>query len=566
MEGGMVEAWLDPKFRGRLRTLGAARDLIWNEGRLPPDAPGFRPNLSGELIDYAFGLIATAMELHERGDSKLAVRSFDAAAQCIASVIRRGLETPRHAFLTVLGAAVFHLARQNAMASVLLSRPYGQRSPSVDLFVDVLLHRFGSARERIRARNAAERDRQAPEDQEAIADHALETSFHRSVAALLAFFATGEVADLRVARERLTFGVACSAMWGRLEAWWLHRLTDLLLDDFEARCLHLAVPTTGNPALAAMRTSFIRALALRPRAEVDLWPSQLVAADIVFEEQDLVLALPTSAGKTRIAQLCMLPALAANRKVIYVSPLRALSAQIERELRGIFSCLGAGIGVSRFYEADADEAGGRCMIQVCTPERLDFALRHNASLLDDVGLVVLDEGHLIGPQQRELRYELLIERILRLRSDALRIVCLSALLPPGSVDGYTAWLGGDDRKAEGRRSDWRPSKTSWGTIRWRRDHARIDLEVDDERPYIEHLVDSVAPTGRRRAPFPQENHDLLLAAAFRLIELGESVLIFCPSRTSVEPLGELALKLERQGVLRFPAFNEALVPLCFSFA
>ena len=42
---------------------------------------------------------------------------------------------------------------------------------------------------------------------------------------------------------------------------------------------------------------------------------------------------------------------------------------------------------------------------VGTPEKLDFALRNDPSLIDDVGLVVLDEGHMIGLNEREINYE-----------------------------------------------------------------------------------------------------------------------------------------------------------------
>jgi superfamily II helicase len=33
-------------------------------------------------------------------------------------------------------------------------------------------------------------------------------------------------------------------------------------------------------------------------------------------------------------------------------------------------------------------------IVIATPEKLDFALRTDSTLIDDVGLIVLDEGHL----------------------------------------------------------------------------------------------------------------------------------------------------------------------------
>lgn len=40
-------------------------------------------------------------------------------------------------------------------------------------------------------------------------------------------------------------------------------------------------------------------------------------------------------------------------------------------------------------------------IVVTTPEKIDFALRNDPSLLDDVGLLVFDEGHMIGLGERE---------------------------------------------------------------------------------------------------------------------------------------------------------------------
>ena len=55
-------------------------------------------------------------------------------------------------------------------------------------------------------------------------------------------------------------------------------------------------------------------------------------------------------------------------------------------------------------------------------EKLDFALRNDPSLIDDVGLIVLDEGHMIGPSEREIRYETLVQRLLR-RSDAAECAC-----------------------------------------------------------------------------------------------------------------------------------------------
>ncbi|MFN5037360.1 MAG: DEAD/DEAH box helicase [Bradyrhizobium sp.] len=221
---------------------------------------------------------------------------------------------------------------------------------------------------------------------------------------------------------------------------------------------------------------------------------------------DLVVALPTSAGKTRIAEIAALMALAARRRVLIVTPLRALSAQTERSFRRTFSSLG--FSVSSLYGA-AGAAGGdedalRTQdIVIATPEKLDFALRNDPSIIDDVGLVVLDEGHLIGPSEREIRYENLVQRLLR-RADneTRRIVCLSAILPEGDqLNDLTAWIRSD---AGGTpiQSRWRPTRQRFGTLMWQGNSARLSFDLEAGGPYIRHFVPEEAARRPRRTPFP----------------------------------------------------------------
>lgn len=126
-----------------------------------------------------------------------------------------------------------------------------------------------------------------------------------------------------------------------------------------------------------------------------------------------MVSLPTSAGKTRVAELCILRYLAGGRRVVFMTPLRASSAQTETTLQRTFGPLAktilalyGSIGVIGFDEDAIRERD----IVVATPEKLDFALRNDPSLLDDVGLVVFDEGHMIGLNEREVRYEVQIQR------------------------------------------------------------------------------------------------------------------------------------------------------------
>jgi replicative superfamily II helicase len=125
------------------------------------------------------------------------------------------------------------------------------------------------------------------------------------------------------------------------------------------------------------------------------------------------------------------------------------------------------------------------MIVVATPEKLDFSLRNDSTIIDDVGLIVLDEGHMLGPSEREVRYEALVQRLL-LRSDAesRRIVCLSALFPPpDEMSELVAWLR-QDEPGNAVYSTWRPTRQRFGVIRWTGDAARLEIKVEMEGPFV----------------------------------------------------------------------------------
>jgi superfamily II DNA/RNA helicase len=300
---------------------------------------------------------------------------------------------------------------------------------------------------------------------------------------------------------------------------------------------------------------FIASLYRRKRAEIELWPSQIDAARrSVDTDDDLVVSLPTSAGKTRVAELCILRCLSEGKRVVFVTPLRALSAQTEVSLQRTFGPLGkkisalyGSIGTSDFEE-DALKARD---IVVATPEKLDFALRNDPTIIDDVGLIVLDEGHMIGLGEREVRYEVQIQRLLRREdADQRRIVCLSAILPEGEqFDDFVNWIR-RDKEGGAVTADWRPTRIRFGEVMWRGDRAQLDLRVGDESPFVRSFFGQKAPLhGQRTALFPRDQRELVLTTAWRLVEEGQSVLIYCPIRASVEPFAKAIVDLSSRGFL-----------------
>ena len=579
-------------FRGRLIARGQARAMIWRDGVLPPGSPNFSPLLSYDLHSYGYALLGLGLRLREfNGDAAYARLAFEQAATALESVIAKGNreETDRD-FHFIMAAASYHLAHLSARAYSLLSSVEADENFSpIEKVLAMLMRRninalqstvlgyrisgMGSD-EQISAAIQAKLDQaEANVDQtvdrgdflfESL-DTALTDSFFAVMALFLLALERGERQLLDQALERLRESLAVCSEMNLLPQWWAHRITIHLLSDLWSNTFHEKLPVlpTGGDAAAwpQLRELFIASLLCRSKAEIDLWPSQIEAASrAVDQSDDLVVSLPTSAGKTRIAELCILRCLAANKRVVFVTPLRALSAQTETTLQQTFGPLGktisalyGSIGVSGF---DEDAIRERDVV-VATPEKLDFALRNDSSLLDDVGLLVFDEGHMIGLNEREIRYEVQIQRLLQ-RQDAQerRIVCLSAILPDGDqLDDFASWLR-RDRPGEVIKYDWRPTRLRFGELIWNSPSGRLDLRVGDERPFVPRFLtgfippDFVPPKRQRTSLFPNNQRELSLATAWRLVEDRQTVLIFCPERRSVEPFADAIVDLHERGALQ----------------
>ncbi|THG82971.1 DEAD/DEAH box helicase [Pseudomonas sp. A-1] len=578
-------------FRSRLIARGQARAIIWRDGELPPDAPVFAPQLSYDLHSYAYALLGLGLRLREiGGDAALARTAFEQAATALEAVIAKGnpQEVERD-FHFIMAAASYHLAHLSARAYSLLAIVEADENftPTEQVLALLMRRNFSALRANVLEYRASGEgsDARIAADIQTKLDHAeavdltddgdeflfdsLDTALNDAFMAAMSLFLLalerGEQTLLDQALERLRTGLSICSELNILPQWWSHRMAVHLLSDLWSNTFHERVPLQPAGGEAAdwprLRELFIALLQRRPKAEVDLWPSQIEAATRAADQSDdLVVSLPTSAGKTRIAELCILRCLAGGKRVVFITPLRALSAQTETTLQRTFGPLGktisalyGSIGVSGFDKNAIRERD----IVVATPEKLDFALRNDSSLLDDVGLLVFDEGHMIGLSEREVRYEVQIQRLLR-RPDAhqRRIVCLSAILPDGDqLDDFAGWLR-RDHPGGLIKHDWRPTRLRFGEVVWSSLSARLNLRVGDERPWVQRFLvgavppNWVPPKRRRTKLFPCDQRELCLATAWRLVEDGQTVLIFCPERRSVEPFAGVIVDLHERGALR----------------
>lgn len=576
-----------PGFRGRLLARGQARAMIWREGVLPPDAPAFSDLLSYDLHSYGYAMLGLGLRLRDmEGSEDLARLAFEQAATALESVIAKGDPTDRDRdFHHVMAATAYHFGRFSARAYSLLARVQADEnfSPLERALSHLILRNLDELDRLILSarldgggsdaslvayfeeQSGALPGADAPPDDDPGSfafeglDRALTDNFFAAISVFLFALERGERELVDQSIGMLREGFAICGDLNFLPQWWSHRVTIHLIGDLWSSSFHERLPKVPDggdaPQWGQLRETFIAFLLCQRRSEIDLWPSQLAAAArVVNQRDDLVVSLPTSAGKTRIAELCILRCLAAGRRIIFVTPLRALSAQTEINLQRTFGPLGrtisalyGSIGVSGFDEDALRERN----IVVATPEKLDFALRNDPSLIDDVGLLIFDEGHMIGLSEREVRYEVQIQRLLK-RADAgqRRIVCLSAVLPDGDqLDDFANWLR-RDQPGGLVKDEWRPTRLRYGEIVWNGTVARLNLRVGDERPFVPRFLTArVPPIGKRTTPFPKDLGELCLATAWRMVEDGQSVLIFCPVRAHVEPFAARIMDIHRRGAL-----------------
>lgn len=196
--------------------------------------------------------------------------------------------------------------------------------------------------------------------------------------------------------------------------------------------------------------------------------STLIRAGVPFGETNLVLGTKTSTGKTISAELFIHHELHCGRRVIYAAPMKALVNEKYNEWRELFPAHKVAIltGDFRNKSTSNEQELYKADIVVLTTEMLDSQTR-GASRKDkphwmhDIGLCILDEGHIIGSLERGVPGELGILRLARISKS--RIVILSATLP--NADEFAKWLYSiNGLKTYVLNSDWRPVELEWKLV------------------------------------------------------------------------------------------------------
>jgi ATP-dependent helicase Lhr and Lhr-like helicase len=169
-------------------------------------------------------------------------------------------------------------------------------------------------------------------------------------------------------------------------------------------------------------------------------PAQELGWPAIASGEHTLIQAPTGSGKTLAAFLYGIDRLNASPgeglRLLYVSPLKALNYDVERNLRGPLAGLGSELAVA-VRTGDTPTKEREAMrrkppdILITTPESLFLILTSRArEMLGTVETLILDEVHAVAGTKRGAHLTLSVERLVRLVDRDVQRVALSATQRP----------------------------------------------------------------------------------------------------------------------------------------
>jgi len=169
-------------------------------------------------------------------------------------------------------------------------------------------------------------------------------------------------------------------------------------------------------------------------------PAQRLGWPVIATGADVLIQAPTGSGKTLAAFLSAIDRLTTRPgrgiRVVYVSPLKALNYDIERNLRGPLAGLGSSLRVG-VRTGDTPARERRALLReppdilITTPESLFLLLTSAArQTLGQVETLILDEVHALAASKRGSHLALSVERLARLAEAPFQRIGLSATQRP----------------------------------------------------------------------------------------------------------------------------------------
>jgi len=308
-------------------------------------------------------------------------------------------------------------------------------------------------------------------------------------------------------------------------------------------------PAAGpDDALASfhplIRAWFLSSVGQPTEVQAGAWP-------VIAGGAHALISAPTGTGKTLAAFLWGINelatgALAAGKvRILYVSPLKALNNDIQRNLLAPLAALEAAFAAAgeafpriRVLTRSGDTPAGdrRRMLRnppeilITTPESLNLILSSPNSrlMLDGVATVILDEIHAVAASKRGTHLVTAVDRLVRLAGDFQRIALSATVKPLSAVADLVGGLVMEAPSSAGAERVYRKR-----TVQIVHRPMTKVYELRIEYPAAEAAAPGAA-TGA--APSEEPVFDAIARECRRIIAENRSTLFFVNSRRHAEKL------------------------------
>ncbi|XP_008057686.1 DNA polymerase theta, partial [Carlito syrichta] len=262
------------------------------------------------------------------------------------------------------------------------------------------------------------------------------------------------------------------------------------------------------------------------------WQAECLLLEQVLEGKNLVYSAPTSAGKTLVAELLILKrVLEMRKKALFILPFVSVAKEKKYYLQSLFQEVG--IKVDGYMGSTSPTGHFSSLdVAVCTIERANGLINRliEENKMDLLGMVVVDELHMLGDSHRGYLLELLLTKICYITQksafcqadlasslpNAVQIVGMSATLP--NLELVASWLN-----AAVYHTDFRPVPLL--------ESIKIGNSIYDSSM---ELVREFQPVLQVKG-----DEDHVVSLCYETICDNHSVLLFCPSKKWCEKLADI---------------------------
>lgn len=373
----------------------------------------------------------------------------------------------------------------------------------------------------------------------------------KSLGKLVGYLNYGVHGLLQEAKEDLRILKDIAEVRGEPEIWWVIRLLLIIIDGIEkASFWNVLGGHYGDLPLLAQNYIYSHVFSRFTKIH-EFFSTQRKALNQVINKDDgLIVSMPTSSGKTRIAEVGILDCKIKHpdSKILFIAPYRSLAFEIENDLERVFSS--TGIMVSQLYGGSLFNKLDEKIIEetdviIATQEKAKALLRSNSEIIKSIKLIILDEGHLLGDNDRYIRSELLIEELkYNIEKNKGKFILLSAVLP--NPEELSNWLTISDDNVY--KNNWRPSAERLGVLEWTGKRVNLNWQsADDERESFNRnfvVTEKIPRLKGQRVDrfFPSNKNEAIAKTAHKLFTFGP-VLVFVGVKKSCFTIARAYLKV-----------------------